>query len=81
MLTSGMSPKSKSKYSLSLHLRLRIAGREKIALGPGKAELLALIKKTGSPGRATRRMGMSCMKARSLAKTIKPLVENCCLKP
>ena len=76
-----MSPKSKSKDSLSLHLRLRIVGREKIALGPGKAELLALLEETGSLGRAARRMGMSCMKARSLTTTMEPLVENCCLKP
>ena len=68
--------KSKSEDSLSLHLRLRIVGSEKISLGPGKVELLALIEETGSLRKAAERMGMSYMKAWSLIQTMKPLVET-----
>ncbi len=59
-----------------MHLRLRIVRREKIALGPGKVELLALIEETGSLSKATKGMGMSYMKAWSLIQTMKPLVET-----
>jgi molybdate transport system regulatory protein len=68
--------KLKSENSISLHLRLRIMGREKIALGPGKVELLALIDETGSLGKAANQMGLSYMKAWSLLQTMKPLVET-----
>jgi len=68
--------KSKSEDSLSLHLRLRVVGSEKIALGPGKVELLALIEETGSLGKAAKQMGLSYMKAWSLIQTMKPLVET-----
>ena len=65
---------SKSTNAISLHLRLRIVCGEKIALGPGKVELLALIEETGSLGKAAKHMGMSYMKAWSLVQTMKPLV-------
>lgn len=65
-----MNVKSKSKDSLSLQLRLRIACDEKIALGPGKVELLALIEETGSLNKAARRMGMSYMRAWTLVQTM-----------
>jgi len=68
--------KSKSENSLSIHLRLRVVGRDKIALGPGKAELLGLIDETGSLGKAAKQMGLSYMKAWSLIQTMKPLVET-----
>jgi molybdate transport system regulatory protein len=68
--------KSKSEDSLSLHLRLQIVGSKKIALGPGKVELLVLIEETGSLRKAAKRMGMSYMKAWSLVQTMKPLVET-----
>ena len=71
-----MEKKKNTANSLSLHLRLRIAGREKIALGPGKAELLKLIDETGSIGEAAKRMGMSYMKAWKLIQTMKPLVQS-----
>lgn len=67
---------SKPANSLSLHLRLRITSDEKIALGPGKVELLALLEETGSISEAARRMKMSYMKAWSLIQTMKPLVES-----
>ena len=69
-----MTKKSKAANAIRLHLRLRIAGREKIALGPGKVELLALLDETGSITEAARRMKMSYMKAWSLIQTMKPLV-------
>ena len=47
---------AKSTNAISLHLRLRIVCGEKIALGPGKVELLALIEETGSLGKAAQRM-------------------------
>jgi molybdate transport system regulatory protein len=70
-----MNVKSKTGDSLSVQLRLRIERREKITLGPGKAELLSLIKATGSLSKAARRMDMSYMKAWLLVQTMKPLVE------
>ena len=71
-----MNVKSKSEDSLSVHLRLRIVRREKIALGPGKVELLALIEDTGSLSQAAKRMDMSYMKVWLLVQTMKPLVET-----
>jgi molybdate transport system regulatory protein len=71
-----MKQNNKPANSLSLHLRLRIAGTEKIALGPGKVELLALIEETGSLGKAAKQMGLSYMKAWLMIQTMKPLVET-----
>lgn len=56
--------------SLSLLPRLRIVIGEEIAFGPGKAELLALVKETGSIGEAAKRMDMSYMRAWSLVQTM-----------
>lgn len=60
--------------------RLRIISRNEIAFGPGKAELLALIAKTGSIRDAAKRMDMSYMRAWSLIQEMNkcfnvPLVE------
>ena len=71
-----MSSPNKNESSLSLSLRLRVAGREPIALGPGKVELLKLIETTGSLTAAAKEMGLSYMKAWSLIQTMKPLVET-----
>ncbi len=46
-----------------------LRGRE-IALGPGKAELLDQIDRTGSIATAAARMGMSYMRAWKLIKTM-----------
>ena len=43
---------------------------EEVALGPGKADLLALVGKTGSIREAAERMGMSYMRAWTLIKTM-----------
>lgn len=57
-----------------MHLRLQVAGKNRIALGPGKIELLSQLAETGSIRDAARRMKMSYMKAWSLIQTMKPLV-------
>ncbi|HRO16152.1 MAG TPA: LysR family transcriptional regulator [Paracoccus sp. (in: a-proteobacteria)] len=62
-------------------LRLRIHFASGDWLGPGKAELLALIAETGSISAAGRRMGMSYKRAWMLVETLnaifrEPLVES-----
>ncbi len=69
-----MTRQAKSENSLSLNLRLQIGNGEKVALGPGKVDLLTLIAETGSLGEAAKRMEMSYMKAWTLVQTMKPLV-------
>ena len=54
----------------SIQPRIRILLRKDIAIGPGKAELLALVHKTGSIGEAARRMKMSYMRAWLLIRTM-----------
>lgn len=58
-----------------LQARLRITCGKEIPLGPGKAELLALLGETGSISKAASRMGMSYMRAWSLVQTM-----NACFK-
>jgi molybdate transport system regulatory protein len=50
--------------------RLRITCGDNVALGPGKAELLALLDQTGSIAEAAKRMGMSYMRAWTLIRTL-----------
>jgi molybdate transport system regulatory protein len=50
--------------------RFRVLRGKDIALGPGKAELLVLIGRTGSINQAARQMGMSYMRAWSLVQTV-----------
>lgn len=62
-------------------LRLRVVFGEGAMLGPGKADLLELIRETGSISAAGRRMGMSYKRAWSLVETMNttfhtPLVES-----
>lgn len=64
-----------------LRLRVRINCGDDVALGPGKAELLALVGETGSISEAARRMEMSYMRAWTLIQTMnrcfkEPLVES-----
>ncbi|HXE42673.1 MAG TPA: LysR family transcriptional regulator [Candidatus Baltobacteraceae bacterium] len=68
------------KSKSALIPRLRIVSGKKIAFGPGKAELLALVAETGSIGEAAKRMDMSYMRAWSLVQTMnecfkRPLIE------
>ena len=53
-----------------LHPRFRVSSGNKIALGPGKIELLMLVEKTGSIGEAAKHMKMSYMRAWSLVQTM-----------
>ncbi|MBU6426563.1 MAG: LysR family transcriptional regulator [Rhodospirillales bacterium] len=67
--------------SPSLRLRLRLNGPQGIILGPGRADLLALIAETGSIAAAGRRMGMSYKRAWGLVESLNasfatPLVET-----
>jgi molybdate transport system regulatory protein len=57
-----MTRKSRPQKNL-LQPRLRILCGKKIPLGPGKAELLALIGETASIGKAAAQMKMSYMRA------------------
>jgi molybdate transport system regulatory protein len=61
-------------------VRVRILSGSAIALGPGKADLLASIAQTGSISAAARQMGMSYRRAWLLVHTInecfaEPVVE------
>ena len=62
-------------------LRLRVYLDERRWLGPGKADLLALIDETGSISAAGRRMKMSYKRAWTLAEALnamfpEPLIES-----
>jgi molybdate transport system regulatory protein len=58
-----MTRQSKPAAKKNLQPRLRILCGKKIPLGPGKAELLALIGETASIGKAAQQMKMSYMRA------------------
>ena len=64
----------KQERSLSnapvLQPRFRVVCGKEVAFGPGKADLLELIKETGSINQAAKRMGMSYMRAWSLVQTM-----------
>jgi molybdate transport system regulatory protein len=54
----------------SLHPRFRILSGTEIALGPGKADLLEAVQKTGSITEAAAQLGMSYMRAWTLIRTM-----------
>ncbi|MBM3546506.1 MAG: LysR family transcriptional regulator [Alphaproteobacteria bacterium] len=65
---------------IKARLRLRLMAGEEIAIGPGKADLLAAIAETGSISAAGRRLDMSYRRAWLLVETMNrcfrsPLVE------
>jgi molybdate transport system regulatory protein len=71
-----MMPKRKT---LTVRMRIRIYAGDRM-LGPGKIELLAHIDETGSLSAAAKQMGMSYMRAWTLAKELnrnrsRPMVE------
>lgn len=66
--------KSKTKSALEPKLLIRIVCANKVALGPGKVELLELLEQTGSISEAARQMRLSYMKAWLMTKSLKPLV-------
>jgi molybdate transport system regulatory protein len=51
-------------------LTLRVLGKSTAALGPGKAELVELIGRTGSISAAAREMGMSYRRAWQLVESL-----------
>ena len=55
---------------IKARLRLRLMAGEDIAIGPGKADLLAAIAETGSIAAAGRRLGMSYRRAWLLVETM-----------
>lgn len=68
---------SKEIYSL----KLRIMSGDDLAMGPGKADLLEEIQKTGSIAAAGRAMGMSYKRAWNLVEVMnkcfsEPLIEK-----
>jgi molybdate transport system regulatory protein len=65
-----MTKKARSTRASSVQPRFRILSGRDIALGPGKAELLAFIGQTGSINQAAKRMNMSYMRAWSLVQTM-----------
>jgi molybdate transport system regulatory protein len=61
--------------------RLRVLRGDAIVIGPGKADLLEAIARTGELRRAARRLGMSYMRAWSLLRVMnaafrEPLVQT-----
>ena len=76
-----MKQKTNCAAAPNLRPRFRILCGEKIAFGPGKADLLELISQTGSIGEAAARMEMSYMRAWSLVRDMnkcfkQPVVES-----
>ncbi|HXC36237.1 MAG TPA: LysR family transcriptional regulator [Candidatus Acidoferrales bacterium] len=68
------------KAKTNIRPRLRIVAGKNIAFGPGKAELLEALEKTGSITRAADKLGMSYMRAWTLIRTMnrcfcEPLVD------
>ncbi|HEV2319942.1 MAG TPA: LysR family transcriptional regulator [Verrucomicrobiae bacterium] len=59
-----------TKIKSSIRARLRIVAGKNIAFGPGKAELLAAVNKTGSITGAADSLGMSYMRAWTLIRTM-----------
>ncbi len=65
----------------NLSIRLRLNGPQGIVMGPGRADLLALIARTASIAAAGRQMGMSYKRAWNLVESLNvsftaPLVET-----
>jgi molybdate transport system regulatory protein len=62
--------KAKSTRILTIQPRLRVRVGQEVALGPGKVELLELVRQTGSITEAAKRMKMSYMRAWNLIQTL-----------
>ncbi len=63
MQTELFQPPSQVDASVQLRLRLRIYQGHEIAFGPGKADLLEEILKTGSISQAAKQLSMSYRRA------------------
>ncbi len=62
--------KTKPSRALAIQPRLRVRVGNEIALGPGKVELLELLRQTGSISEAAKQMGVSYMRAWTLIRTM-----------
>lgn len=65
-----MAKRSQKNSEPDIRPRIRITSDGEVAIGPGKAELLAHLKTTGSLAQAARQMDMSYMRAWTLIKTM-----------
>ncbi|MGH7941260.1 MAG: winged helix-turn-helix domain-containing protein [Limisphaerales bacterium] len=63
-------PQRATSTNSSVRPRLRIVAGKNIAFGPGKADLLQALEKTGSITRAADKLGMSYMRAWTLIRTM-----------
>jgi molybdate transport system regulatory protein len=73
--------KRRATLRCRLRPRLRVLRGEEIVLGPGKAELLQAIARTGELRRAAGQLGMSYMRAWKLVRVMngafrEPLIET-----
>ena len=80
-IIGAMPKRAKEPAAENLRLRFRVFYGKDIALGPGKAQLLKLVRDTGSIRQAAVRMEMSYMRAWGLVRTMnqcfnEPLVES-----
>ena len=71
----------KSPFRDNMSIKIRLMSGNDIAMGPGKADLLEAIEKTGSISAAAREMKMSYRRSWQLVDTMnacfkKPLVEK-----
>jgi molybdate transport system regulatory protein len=64
--TRTTPPDASSRRTITLRLTLS----DRVALGPGKADLLEAIRETGSIAAAGRRMGMSYQRAHDLVSAL-----------
>lgn len=76
-----MPKRAKEPAADNVRLRFRVFCGEDIALGPGKAQLLKLVREKGSIRQAALQMKMSYMRAWGLIRTMnhcfhEPLVES-----
>ena len=68
---------TKKPAGFKLWPRFRVECGEGIALGPGKVDLLEMIRETGSIAEAAKQLQMSYMRAWTLVKTM----EDCFREP
>ena len=81
MLSYHRHPKSSTRLKIQPHIRIRIPLGDDYAIGPGKADLLEAIQRTGSISAAGRELKMSYRRAWLLVDTMnrcfkQPLVET-----
>ena len=73
---SKRAPTGEANPRPALRVRVRVYVGKEIAIGPGKADLLALIDQTGSIRRAAQDLGMSYMRAWELVRTMNRCFES-----